>query len=282
MVKENLFNLENKVAVITGAGGELAGAISRGLAVRGVKVAILDLDGKKASVCADKINEAGGTAKAFACDVLEEDQLEKCRRQVTEMWGAPDLLLNGAGGNHPKAGTEKEFLELEDLDDPEGQNFFNLDMEGVEFAFALNFYGTLLPSRIFSKGMVRKGQGAIVNISSMNAFTPLTKILAYSAAKSSVSNFTRWLAVHFSKVGVRVNAIAPGFFMTRQLRFLHVDQQTGEYTPRAQKVIAHTPMERYGEPDELIGTAVWLFSDASSFVTGAIIPVDGGFSSFAV
>lgn len=282
MVKENLFNLENKVAVVTGGGGELAGAISLGLAARRVKVAVLDLDGEKASVCVDKIIQAGGTAKAFPCNVLESDQLEDCCREIEKIWGTPDLLLNGAGGNYPKASTEKEFLEVADLDDPDGQNFFNLDMKGFEFVFALNFYGTLLPSKIFSKGMVRKGKGSIVNISSMNAFTPLTKIPAYSAAKSSVSNFTRWLAVHFSKVGVRVNAIAPGFFMTEQLRFLHVDQQTGEYTPRAQKVIAHTPMERYGKPDELVGTAVWLFSEASAFVTGTVIPVDGGYSSFSV
>jgi NAD(P)-dependent dehydrogenase (short-subunit alcohol dehydrogenase family) len=282
MNNEDLFNLDNKIAVVTGAGGELAGAISRGLAARGVKVAILDLDGDKAASCVDKITEAGGVAKAFTCNVLEEKQLEDCKSQIKDLWGDADFLLNGAGGNHPKATTEKEFLEISDLDDMDGQNFFNLDMKGVEFAFALNFYGTLLPSKIFSKGMVKKGKGAIINISSMNAFTPLTKIPAYSAAKSSVSNFTSWLAVHFSKVGVRVNAIAPGFFMTEQLRFLHIDQQTGEYTPRAQKVIAHTPMERYGAPDELIGTAVWLFSDASSFVTGTVIPVDGGYSSFTV
>jgi len=281
-MKETLFDLENKIAVVTGAGGELAGAISRGLASRGVKVAILDLDGDKASICADKISAEGGIAKAFVCNVLDEDQLESCRCEIEDLWGVPDFLLNGAGGNHPKATTEKEFLDFSDLDDSDGQNFFNLDLKGVEFAFALNFYGTLLPSKVFSKGMVKKGKGNIVNISSMNAFTPLTKIPAYSAAKSSVSNFTRWLAVHFSKVGVRVNAIAPGFFMTEQLKFLHIDQETGEFTPRAQKVIAHTPMERYGEPNELIGTAVWLFSNASSFITGTVIPVDGGFSSFTV
>jgi NAD(P)-dependent dehydrogenase (short-subunit alcohol dehydrogenase family) len=282
MKKENLFDLQGKVAVVTGAGGELAGAISRGLASRGVKVAILDLNREKAEKCAMYINEAGGTARAFVCNVLDEKQIIDCNDKIKELWGDVDLLLNGAGGNHPKASTEKEFLDLSDLNDLEGQNFFNLDMKAVEFTFALNYYGTLLPSRIFTKGMVRKGKGAVINISSMNAFTPLTKIPAYSAAKSSVSNFTQWMAVHFSKVGVRVNAIAPGFFMTEQLRFLHIDQKTGEYTPRAQKVIAATPMERYGKPEELLGTAIWLFSDASSFVTGTVIPVDGGFSSYAI
>jgi NAD(P)-dependent dehydrogenase (short-subunit alcohol dehydrogenase family) len=239
-MNQDFFDISGKIAVVTGAGGELAGAISRGLAARGVKVAILDLDGGKAEICVDKIRDAGGTAKAFACDVLEKEQLEECNREVTSLWGAADFLLNGAGGNHPGASTEKEFFEFDDLDDTEGQNFLNLDMKGVEFAFALNFYGTTLPSRVFSKGMIRKKSGGIVNISSMNAFTPLTKIPAYSAAKSSVSNFTRWLAVHFSKVGVRVNAIAPGFFMTEQLRFLHIDQSTGNYTEQAKKVIAHT------------------------------------------
>ena len=280
---DNLFDLEGKIAVVTGAGGELAGAISRGLAGLGVKVAVLDLNKDKAQQCVDRIDAAGGKAAAYECNVLEQQQLKEVYDDIREHWGLPDLLLNGAGGNHPRASTDKEFLEIEDLSaEDQGQNFFNLDMDGVKSTFALNFYGTLLPTQVFSRGMVEKGSGSIVNISSMNAFTPLTKIPAYSAAKSSVSNFTHWLSVHLSHTGVRVNAIAPGFFMTEQLRFLHIDQETGEYTPRAKKVIAHTPMGRYGEPEELIGTAVWLFSEASRFVTGTVIPVDGGFSSYAI
>jgi NAD(P)-dependent dehydrogenase (short-subunit alcohol dehydrogenase family) len=279
----DIFDLKGRTAVITGAGGELAGAIARGLGERGVNIAVLDINGKKAEECAGKIREAGGTAAAFCCDVLNRSQLEDCGEKISTLWGDPDLLLNGAGGNHPKASTEMEFAspETAGMDWP-GQNFFNLDLDGVKAAFALNYYGTLLPTQVFSRSMIEKGKGSIVNISSMNAFTPLTKIPAYSAAKSAVSNFTKWLSVHFSHAGVRVNAIAPGFFMTEQLRFLHIDQTTGEYTPRAKKVIAHTPMGRYGEPEELLGTAVWLFSDASRFVTGAVIPVDGGFSSYAI
>ncbi len=282
-MKDNLFELDGRIAVVTGAGGELAGAISRGLAERGVKIAVLDLNEATAELCAKKITGTGGTAAAYCCDVLNAGQLREVCTSIESEWGVPDLLLNGAGGNHPDASTHSEFLEREDLAaDHPGINFFDLPLEGVEATFALNFYGTLLSTQVFCRGMVEKGKGSIVNISSMNAFTPLTKIPAYSAAKSSVSNFTRWLAVHLSHTGVRVNAVAPGFFMTEQLRFLHIDQKTGDFTPRAKKVIAHTPMGRYGEPEELLGTVVWLFSDASRFVTGTVIPVDGGFSSYAI
>ena len=280
---EKLFNLKDRVAVVTGGGGSLAGAISRGIAKLGVKVAVLDIDEDKANLNVERIRSDGGVAEAYICSVLDADQLKDVSGRISADWGRPDLLLNGAGGNNPEASTWNEFLEIEDLKtDESDQNFFNLDLDGIKSTFALNFYGTLIPSQVFDFGMVEKGRGSIVNISSMNAYIPLTKIPAYSAAKSSVSNFTHWLAVHFSHTGVRVNAIAPGFFMTEQLRFLHIDHKTGEYTPRAKKVIAHTPMRRYGEPDELIGTAVWLFSEASSFVTGTVIPVDGGFSSFSV
>jgi NAD(P)-dependent dehydrogenase (short-subunit alcohol dehydrogenase family) len=276
------FDISGRIAVITGAGGALAGAVSRGLAARGVKVAILDLDGKKAEACRDRIRETGGEVHSFACSVLSEEELKDCYRQILSLWGEPDFLLNGAGGNHPGGTTDREFLEKSDLAEDAGKTFFTIDMKGIEATFALNFYGTVLPSRIFSRGMVEKGSGGIVNISSMNAFTPLTKIPAYSAAKASVSNFTHWMAAHFAHTGVRVNAIAPGFFMTEQLRFLHIDQTTGEYTPRAQQVIAQTPMGRYGKPEELVGITVWLFSAASSFVTGTVIPVDGGFSSYVL
>ena len=277
------FDLSGKTAVITGAGGELAGAIARGLAARKVRVAILDLDGDKARLCRDRIREAGGEAESFACSVLDRSQLEECREKIVALWGEPDFLLNGAGGNHPGASTDGEFLEPEMLRKPSGEKtFFDLDLKGVEATFALNFYGTLLPSQVFGKGMAARGGGAILNISSMNAFTPLTKIPAYSAAKAAVSNFTRWMAAYFAHTGVRVNAVAPGFFMTEQLRFLHINQETGEYTPRAKKVIAQTPMGRYGRPEELVGVTVWLFSRAAEFVTGAVIPVDGGFSSYVL
>jgi NAD(P)-dependent dehydrogenase (short-subunit alcohol dehydrogenase family) len=175
-----------------------------------------------------------------------------------------------------------EFHNTAEVDKPPGQSFFHLDPAGFRQVFDLNFMGTFLATQAFSKGMVNKGRGAIVNLSSMSAFQPLTKVAAYSAAKAAVSNFTQWLAVHFAHTGVRVNALAPGFFMTEQLRFLHIDQETGELTPRARQVIAHTPLGRYGLPDDLIGALIWLLSDASSFVTGVVVPVDGGFSSYSI
>jgi NAD(P)-dependent dehydrogenase (short-subunit alcohol dehydrogenase family) len=189
--------------------------------------------------------------------------------------------VNGAGGNDPRASTSEEFHERAGLP-PGAASFFDLDPAGFRQVFDLNFLGTFLVSRAFTRGMVARGRGAVVNISSMSAFTPLTKIPAYAAAKASVSNFTRWLAVHFAHTGVRVNALAPGFFMTEQLKFLHIDRHTGELLPRARKVIAHTPMGRYGLPEDLIGTLVWLLSDASAFVTGVVVPVDGGFSSYSI
>jgi NAD(P)-dependent dehydrogenase (short-subunit alcohol dehydrogenase family) len=208
--------------------------------------------------------------------------LQDCYDEVVARWGAPDFLINGAGGNDPRGTTTNEFFEKEDLDQTDLTSFFDLDFEGFQFVFSLNFLGTFLPTKVFSRGMAERGKGAIVNISSMSALTPLTKVSAYSAAKAAVANFTRWLSVHFSHTGVRVNALAPGFFMTEQLRFLHIDQETGEYTPRAKKVLAHTPMGRYGEPEELVGTVIYLLSDASKFVTGVVLPIDGGFSSYSI
>ncbi|HUJ86385.1 MAG TPA: SDR family oxidoreductase [Burkholderiales bacterium] len=275
------FDLRGRTAAITGAGGALCGAMADALGTMGVKVAVLDIDRKNAEARAQAINRAGGTALAFACDVLDAAQLRQCRDAVTAALGAPELLINGAGGNDPRGSTSVEFAA------PAGgeaaaQSFFNLDPAGFGHVFDLNFMGTFLTTQAFSRAMVENGNGSIVNISSMSAFTPLTKVGAYSAAKAAVSNFTRWLAVHFSHAGVRVNALAPGFFMTEQLRFLHVDAATGELLPRARQVIAHTPMGRYGQADDLIGTLVWLLSDASAFVTGVVVPVDGGFSSYSI
>jgi NAD(P)-dependent dehydrogenase (short-subunit alcohol dehydrogenase family) len=276
------FELKGKTAAITGGGGDLCGHMAKALGAMGVKVAVLDISLEKAEARAQAVSKAGGDAAAYRCDVLNADQLRACYDAVCRQWGPPDFLINGAGGNDPRGSTSEEFHEPEKPLDPDGKSFFDLDPAGFRQVFELNFLGTFLVTQVFSKGMVEKGKGAIVNISSMSAFTPLTKVAAYSAAKASVSNFTRWLAVHFSRTGVRVNALAPGFFMTEQLKFLHIDRETGELLPRAQKVIAHTPMGRYGEPDDLIGTLVWLLSDASSFVTGVVVPVDGGFSSYSI
>jgi NAD(P)-dependent dehydrogenase (short-subunit alcohol dehydrogenase family) len=248
----------------------------------GVKVAVLDISPEKAEARAQAVVQAGGAAKAFQCDVLEADQIRKCYEAVCRLWEPPDLLINGAGGNDPRGSTSEEFHDPKKPLDPSGKSFFDLDPAGFRQVFDLNFLGTFLVTQTFSKGMVAKGKGAIVNISSMSAFAPLTKVAAYSAAKAAVSNFTRWLAVHFAHTGVRVNALAPGFFMTEQLKFLHIDEKTGELLPRARQVIAHTPMGRYGEPDDLIGTLVWLLSEASSFVTGVVVPIDGGFSSYSI
>jgi NAD(P)-dependent dehydrogenase (short-subunit alcohol dehydrogenase family) len=276
------FSLDGKTCVITGGGGALCGIMAEVLASLGVKVAILDLDMESAKKREALIKKDGGKAKAFECNVLDEEQLKTVYSEISSLWGSTDFLINGAGGNDPRGTTTNEFLEKEDLYSKELKTFFDLDLEGFSHVFNLNFIGTFLPTKVFSRGMCESGTGSIVNISSMSAITPLTKVAAYSAAKSAVSNFTRWLAVHLSHVGIRVNALAPGFFMTEQLRFLHIDQKTGKYTQRAKKVIAHTPMQRYGEPDELIGTVIWLLSDASRFVTGIVVPIDGGFSSYTI
>lgn len=276
------FDLSGKTAAITGGGGDLCGHMAEALGAMGVKVAVLDINLEKAAARARSVLKAGGVAEAFRCDVLDADQLRGCYDAVCRKWGPPDLLVNGAGGNDPRGSTTVEFHERGTPDAPGVKSFFDLDPAGFRQVFDLNFLGTFLVTQTFSRGMVAQGTGAIVNISSMSAFTPLTKVAAYSAAKAAVSNFTRWLAVHFAATGVRVNALAPGFFMTEQLKFLHIDRKTGELLPRARKVIAHTPMGRYGEPEDLIGTLVWLLSDASRFVTGVVVPVDGGFSSYSI
>lgn len=276
------FDLTGAVVAITGGGGDLCGAMAEALGSMSVKVAVLDIDLGKAEARAASITQSGGTAKAFQCDVLDIDQIRSCYDAVLGALGRPDYLINGAGGNDPRGSTSEEFYLPSTSSNPANQTFFDLDPAGFRCVFDLNFMGTFQVTQIFSKGMVEKGKGSVVNISSMSAFTPLTKVAAYSAAKSAVSNFTRWLAVHLSHTGVRVNALAPGFFMTEQLKFLHIDRNTGEYLPRAKKVIAHTPMGRYGQPDDLIGTLVWLLSDASNFVTGVVVPIDGGFSSYSI
>src|ERR1017187_2917640 len=275
------FDLDGRTAVITGGGGALCGAMADALGTMGVKVAVLDISLDKAEVRARAITRSGGTALALGCDVLDAIQLRQCCEAISADWGPPDLLINGAGGNDPRGSTAVEFQEPTAAG-TKAQSFFDLDPAGFRHVFDLNFMGTFLTTQAFSRGMVARGRGSIVNISSMSAFTPLTKVAAYSAAKAAVSNFTQWLAVHFSHAGVRVNALAPGFFMTEQLRFLHIDPATGELLPRARQVIAHTPMGRYGRPDDLIGALVWLLSDASGFVTGVVVPIDGGFSSYSI
>jgi NAD(P)-dependent dehydrogenase (short-subunit alcohol dehydrogenase family) len=276
-------NLKNQVAVVTGGGGILCSMMAKALAECGAKVAVLDLKPEFAQKVVDEISQTGGTARAFACNVLEKPSIEQAHQQIKKTFGPVDILINGAGGNHPKGTTSREFLAVEDLTQKkEGvATFYDLTVEGVQFVFNLNFLGTFLPTQVFTRDMVLKKHGNVVNISSMNAFKPLTKIPAYSAAKAGVSNFTQWLAVHFSKVGVRVNALAPGFFLTEQNRTL-LTQPDGSLTARGNTIISHTPQGQFGKPEDLLGTLLWLLSDeASGFVTGQIIAVDGGFSAFS-
>lgn len=275
-------NLKDQVAVVTGGGGILCGVMAKAMAECGAKVAILDLKPEAAQKVADEIVKGGGVAQGFACNVLDKASIEAAHEQVKAALGPIDILVNGAGGNHPKGTTSKEHLSREDLTEKkEGvTTFYDLTVDGIQFVFNLNFLGTFLPTQVFSKDMVQKGRGNIINVSSMNAFKPLTKIPAYSAAKAGVSNFTQWLAVHFSKVGVRVNAVAPGFFLTDQNRGL-LTQADGSWTPRGNTILAHTPQGRMGKAEDLVGTLLWLLSDeASGFVTGQVIAIDGGFSAF--
>jgi len=276
-------DLEGKVAVVTGGGGVLCGYFSEALAACGAKVAVLDLRKGAAEKVVKKITDNGGTALAVEANVLQLQSLQKAEKIISEEFGTYNILINGAGGNHPKGTTSKEFLFKEDL---EGKNkddisFFDLEPEGVKFVFDLNFLGTLLPTQVFGRKMVNQKGAVIINMSSMNAFKPLTKIPAYSGAKAAVSNFTQWLSVHMSKVGIRVNAIAPGFFLTVQNRDLLI-KNDGSFTERAKKIINQTPMERFGKPEDLIGTLLWLIDEeASGFVNGIVVPVDGGFSAYS-
>ena len=273
-------DLKNKVAVVTGAGGVLCSMFAEAIAASGAKVALLDLNEQAAQKAAAAITAQGFIAKGYQCNALDKKSLEDCHQKVLADFGPCDILLNGAGGNNPRATTEKEYYEKGDIDD-EVKSFFDLDSAGVEFVFNLNFLGTLLPTQVFAKDMLEKKSAVILNVSSMNAFRPLTKIPAYSGAKAAVSNFTQWLAVHFSKTGIRVNAIAPGFFVTNQNRAMLYDD-AGQPTARTGKILAATPMGRFGEAEELLGTLLWLLSDeAAGFVTGIVVPVDGGFSAYS-
>jgi NAD(P)-dependent dehydrogenase (short-subunit alcohol dehydrogenase family) len=273
-------SLKDRICVITGGGGVLGSAMARGLASAGVVTAILDIDKEAAGRVASEISSRWGvTSKGYRADVLDRESLVQVRDQIQEELGEIDLLINGAGGNAPAATTKLEQITGGELDRLE-EGFFGLEPDAFKKVFDLNFTGTLLPSMVFTRDMVARQKGAVLNISSMNAYKPLTKIPAYSAAKASVNNFTQWLAVHFAKAGVRVNAIAPGFFMTSQNRFLLTDEQSGALTPRGEKIIASTPMGIFGKPEDLIGTVLYLLSDMSSFVTGICIPVDGGYSAF--
>jgi len=276
----NFEDLKEKVCVLTGGAGIIGSALAHGLASAGIRTAILDIQGEKAKMLADQIEtDWKSITRGYQGNVLDRSALEDVKRQIHQDLGPIDYLINAAGGNAPKATTQLENLETSGLDDME-QSFFGLDPEGFQWVFDLNFKGTLIPSMVFMPDMVKKQKGAVINISSMASYRPLTKIPAYSAAKASVNNFTQWLSVHMAKVGIRVNAIAPGFFLTRQNHFLLVDEATGRPTPRGKKIIDNTPLGRYGEVEEIQGTVLYLLSDLSRFVTGICIPVDGGYSAY--
>lgn len=269
---QNLFDLTGKVAVVTGGAGVLCAGLCRQLAARGAKIAVLDLNAAAAEALANEIVQSGGEAIGVVCNVLEKSSIETAAQAVLTKFGRVDILINGAGGNKPQATTNPK------------QSFFDLPADALRWVFDLNLMGTILPSQVFGKSMAEQKQGIILNIASMNALRPLTRIPAYSAAKAGVSNFTQWLAVHMAQEyspAIRVNAIAPGFFLTDQNRFLLTQEGNGELTPRGHSIVAHTPMNRFGVPDDLTGTVIWLLSPASAFVTGIVIPIDGGFSAFS-
>jgi len=267
-----MFDVSGRVVAVTGAGGVLCGAMAKALGAAGAKVALWDIAEDAAKKVAAEIDSAGGEALAVKCDVLKKESVRAAKGKTVAELGEIDILINGAGGNRKEATTSPEL------------SFFDLPADVVRFVFELNFLGTFLPTQVVAKDMAERGSGVILNVSSMNAFRPLTKIAAYSAAKAAVSNFTQWLAAHicqnYSKE-IRVNAVAPGFFLTEQNRFLLTDEKTGELTPRGRTIIDHTPMGRFGQPQDLIGTVLWLLSDAARFVTGIVVPVDGGFSAFS-
>ena len=276
-------NLKGRVAVVTGGGGVLCGDFAKTLAKQGVKVAVLDLNEAAAQKVADEINADGGVAIAVGCNVLEKESMENAREIINEKLGTCDILLNGAGGNNPKGTTTKETLEKIDLIEKNDdiKTFFDLDASGISFVFNLNFLGTLIPTQVFARDMAEKENTCIVMVTSMNAYRPLTKIPAYSAAKAAVKNFTEFMAVHFADVGIRVNAIAPGFFSTNQNKTL-LWNEDGTPTPRTNKILGATPMKRFGEAHELSGALLFLCDEAySSFITGTSICVDGGFSAYS-
>jgi len=269
---QSLFNIHGLTAIITGGSGQLGRVMAQGLAQAGVQVAVLSLHAETSEKVAQAIRTGGGQAMGVACDVLDRAALERTRELVTSTYGPVDILINAAGGNHPQATTSDQHT------------FFDLDPQAINDVFGTNFTGTLQSCQVFGRGMAERGQGCIVNVTSMSAFRPLTRIPAYSAAKAAVANFTQWLAVHMAQEyspRIRVNAIAPGFFLTEQNRYLLTDAQSGAMTPRGQTILNHTPAGRLGAPEDLVGTLLWLVSPASAFVTGVVVPVDGGFSAFS-
>ncbi len=273
-------DLKGKVCVITGGAGVLGTAMVKAIASVGVKIAIADINKEVADKVAFEIAaKSGAKVIGVEANVLDKASLEKAKTEINEKLGDIDILINGAGGNSPQATTKVEQMLEENVDNL-NETFYGLEMEGFDKVFALNFKGTLLPTMVFTKDMLKKKKGVVLNISSMNSYKPLTKIPAYSAAKAAINNFTEWLSVHLAKVGIRVNAIAPGFFITNQNRFLVMDEKTGNYSPRGQKIVNNTPMGKFGEPEDLQGATLFLISDVSSFITGIVIPVDGGYSAF--
>lgn len=280
-MEELSFNdLKNKICVITGGGGVLGTSIARGLASVGVVTVILDINEKAAKLVAEDISsDFGVKSYGLMANVLDRESLEAVHKKIKNEIGDVDLLINGAGGNSPKATTKLEEITEENLDRLD-DGIFGVEVDGFQKVFDLNFNGTLLPTLVFTRDMVARQKGAVLNVSSMTSYKPLTKVPAYSAAKASVNSFTEWLSVHFAKVGVRVNAIAPGFFLTNQNRFLLTDEASGDLTPRGEKIIANTPMGIFGEPEDINGTVLYLMSDLSKFITGICVPIDGGYSAF--
>jgi len=267
-----IFDVQGLTAVITGGSGQLGRVMAQGLALAGAQVAVVSRSAETSAVVAGAINTDGGKAIGIACDVMDRAALERTMEQVTDAFGPVDILINAAGGNQPRATTSAELT------------FFDLDAQALEQVFGLNFTGTLQSCQVFGRGMAERGQGCIVNVASMSGLRPLTRVPAYSAAKAAVTNFTQWLAVHMAQEyspRIRVNGIAPGFFLTEQNRFLLTDAQSGAMTPRGQAILNHTPAGRLGLPEDLLGTLLWLVSPASAFVTGVVVPVDGGFSAFS-
>lgn len=273
-------DLKDKVAVVTGGGGVLCAVMAKAIAACGAKVAILDLREEAAQKVADEITAEGGVAIGVACNVLSTEACQAAKDIVNEKLGSVDILINGAGGNHPRGNTTNEYYAKEDVMNPDVISFYDLSPDNIQFVFNLNFVGTLIPTQVFSKDMVDKDDASIINISSMSAYSPLTKVSAYSAAKAAISNFTQWLATHFSTTNIRVNALAPGFFVTAQNKDL-LKNPDGSWTARSHKILAGTPMKRMGEPEELLGGLLFLLcKEASGFINGIILPIDGGFNAY--
>lgn len=274
-------NLKNKVAVITGGAGVLCSAMAKELARHGVKIAILDLSKERAEETASIIRSLGGTAIGISCNVLETESVKNAEKEVVNVYGGYDILINGAGGNNPRATTTEEIFNPKRLEDDSIVSLYDLDPKGIEFVFDLNFIGTLIPIQIFTKGMINRPGALVINMSSMSAPCPMTKVPAYSAAKAAISNFTMWCAVYLAETGIRVNALAPGFFLTEQNRTL-LTNPDGSLTPRSEKIITHTPMRRFGVPEDLLGTVLWLADEnLSGFITGITLPIDGGFMAYS-